>query len=796
MPKTRVEELVGTFSHVKNRFQSGMVIAALEDGSTVKGVLEDGEELIDGMTYRFMGRTDVHPRYGKQFWFSSFVLATPHTRRAVVKYLHTFAEGVGVVKAGELWDKFGPDAVKVLADEPARVVEAKILSPERAAEASETLRGMQATQATRIDLMGLLDGKGFPKKIVSALIKKFGASAAQDVREDPYLLLRHFKGAGFLRTDKLYLDLKHDPASLPRQMYCVWHHLRSSTAGHTWHAIEAAVQALRDSVSGAKLQPTKAIELGVREDRLAVWKDAIAKDGWVAEAAKAANERTVAEEVRRLLGVTGSLWPSHHALSERLTPHQREQLGLAMRLPVAILIGTPGTGKTFCAAAVAAALCRSVGPSNVAACAPTGKAAVRLTQKFREYDVPLAATTIHRLLKVGPSDDGYEFACTKFSPLEQKVFILDEASMVDTDLFAHLLSALPPAAHLFLVGDPNQLTPVGHGAPLRDMLSVAALPRGELTEIKRNAGLIVTACRDLKDGKPYETCARFDKHAGLNLRHVPCGTPEAAVETVESILASVLGGRKWDVLDDCQVIVAVNDKSPLARRRLNGVLQNLLNPSGKTAGSNPFRVSDKAICLKNGLNIPLKAVGGHSDMVEICQAVNLGRKWFTDAEGRDWYDLPGAEKTVFVANGEIGRVCAVDERLTVMRFRDPDRVIKVPMGRQEEDEDGNEKGRGCNFDLGYAVTGHKMQGSECPVVIVLIDDYPGASFVCSRNWWYTSLSRASELCITIGRQSTVEKHCRRVATNEPKTFLRELLGELLEPPPREKAKRGKKAAQD
>jgi exodeoxyribonuclease V alpha subunit len=271
----------------------------------------------------------------------------------------------------------------------------------------------------------------------------------------------------------------------------------------------------------------------------------------------------------------------------------------------------------------------------------------------------LTATTIHRLLKVGPSDDGYDFACTKFSPLEQKVFILDEASMVDTDLFAHLLSALPPAAHLFLVGDPNQLTPVGHGAPLRDMLSVAALPRGELTEIKRNAGLIVTACRDLKDDKPYETCARFDKHAGLNLRHVPCGTPEAAIETVESILASVLGGRKWDVLDDCQVIVAVNDKSPLARKKLNGVLQNLLNPSGRTAGQNPFRVGDKAICLKNGLNIPLRAVYYHngSPMLErthhseavpdvTCLDERLGREWFrTEEDGENncvaYHDLSG-----------------------------------------------------------------------------------------------------------------------------------------------------------
>jgi exodeoxyribonuclease V alpha subunit len=429
-----------------------------------------------------------------------------------------------------------------------------------------------------------------------------------------------------------------------------------------------------------------------------------------------------------------------------------------------------------------------VGQLEICACAPTGKAAVRLTQKFAEYGVPLTAATIHRTLGVGPAGlltEGYAFTFNSSNRLPQKVFLVDEVSMVDTDLFAHFLIALPRGAHLLLVGDPNQLSPVGHGAPLRDLLKTN-LPRGELTEIHRNAGLIVRACRAIKDDEAYETCDTYTP-PDRNLKHVECSTPEEVLDTLSVMLYRVRGGKCWDVIDDVQVLCAVNAKSPLSRHGLNALLQNELNPGGLRAGKNPFRVGDKAVCLKNGLHVPLLRLPKDSLGVSASPARRgSGRSWFEDADGTRWVDPPVSGGNVFVANGEIGRVVAVDERVVVLRFAHPERVVKVPMGQTREDDDKDgEAGARCSFDLGYVISGHKAQGSEWPVVVVILDDYSGASWVCSREWLYTAISRAGQLCVTLGRQATADKFCRKVVTHTRKTFLDVILKDLLDGTPAE-----------
>jgi ATP-dependent exoDNAse (exonuclease V) alpha subunit len=1057
------EELTGVFSHLTNRFASGMVIGRLEGGVPVKGMLEEDEELQEGQTYRFMGRWDDHPRYGRQFWFDSHVLDVPHSRHGVIRYLTEYAEGVGKARATRLFDRYGTDAVAVLADTPDRVVADGILSAEVAAEASQTLRGMVATRDTHIDLIDLLDGRYFPRKLPDRLIRLWGAGASKKLREDPYALVREkIKGCGFKRTDALYCDLGHDQASLERQMLCMWHALATDTEGHTWHPVHKAVDALRAAVGGVTLQPTPAILLGVERGHLTVWQhtpgEAIQKDAWIAECVKASNERVIAEQVKRLLSSTKSLWPRPGDIPEvngkSPTLHQAAVLGDCLRLPVAILTGTPGclagdsvvevnragksfrasiarvvdywnggshagrpwrediqtfacsraadgtvrllpvrralysgeklvfevttvtgrkiratpdhpfltedgwvqlanlepggfvwvdggrssaslhrrkssylyreglprhpyagrvrqgryavaehrlvveatmngmdfegfvrllrspdpippldflspadvvhhlnenprdnrpdnlevldgqseharrhgiggawrhviartileevasirecgvestydlqlddphnflangfvvhnTGKTFCAAAVAAALVRDVGQLEICACAPTGKAAVRLTQKFAEYGVPLTAATIHRTLGVGPAGlltEGYAFTFNSSNRLPQKVFLVDEVSMADTDLFAHFLIALPRGAHLLLVGDPNQLSPVGHGAPLRDLLKTN-LPRGELTEIHRNAGLIVRACRAIKDDEAYETCDTYTP-PDRNLKHVECSTPEEVLDTLSVMLYHVRGGKRWDVIDDVQVLCAVNAKSPLSRHGLNALLQNELNPGGLRAGKNPFWVGDKAVCLKNGLHVPLLRLpkDGLTGSAPPARR-GPGRSWFEDADGTRWVDPPASGGNVFVANGEIGRVVAVDERVVVLRFAHPDRVVKVPMGQTREDDDKDgEAGARCSFDLGYVISGHKAQGSEWPVVVVILDDYSGASWVCSREWLYTAISRAGQLCVTLGRQATADKFCRKVVTHTRKTFLDVILKDLLDGTPAE-----------
>lgn len=437
------------------------------------------------------------------------------------------------------------------------------------------------------------------------------------------------------------------------------------------------------------------------------------------------------------------------------------------------------THNTYTAAQVVKWLACRVGLQQIAVCAPTGKAAVRISAAMKAYALDVTATTVHRLLDIGRNGhdgDGWGFTRNARCPLEQKVVIVDESSMLDTDLAAALFDACAPGTHVLLIGDPYQLPPVGHGAPLRDLIA-AGVPNGRLTEIRRNAGLIVHACARIKDGQDFETSNKFDPAAGLNLKHVEANTPEEAAEFLQAVLGRFQQSKLFgDPIEGVQVLVALNGKSKVSRTFLNRILQTQLNPSGATAPHNPFRVGDKIICTKNNgypaVEYELGAGGGDN----------------VDA----YRQLVGASAEVYVANGDQGRVLAVGPRVLVARFTVPDRTVKIHLGKVKDAEgdadaaggdgaDGDDQkqeqrtGTGCDFALAYAITCHKSQGSEWPCVIVMVDDSPGARRLCSREHVYTAISRARQLCITIGKRATMLQQCRKVSLDKRKTFLQQLI---------------------
>lgn len=462
----------------------------------------------------------------------------------------------------------------------------------------------------------------------------------------------------------------------------------------------------------------------------------------------------------RIIGNTwrspGCRWP-RPADVEGVSNHQREQLSYAICSPLCLLTGTPGTGKTYTLASVIRSLLRNgVGRHNIAVAAPTGKAAVRITESLGRQGVRLTARTIHSLLEIGRNGhdgEGWGFQRNRDCPLDQSFVFVDEASMLDVDLCASLMSACKPGTHVMFVGDPNQLAPVGHGAPLRDMIA-AGVPWARLSEIHRNAGGIVKACADIKDGKPFHASPGIEWDEVDNLRIVETATPAA---TIEQVVAFCLAYRKGHVenagayepfaepLDDVQVILATNTKGPLSRRTVNRAMQESLNPDGQRHEGNPFWTGDKIICLKNG--------------------------WHLDERTR--------EEDVYVANGEIGRVIHVEPRVVVACFDCPARTIRVPIGKarqSEEDAGGDEvedAGSGCNFDLGWAITCHRSQGSEWPIVLTLIDDSPGARRICDRHWLYTAISRPSKLGVLYGKLGAAQMMARRAGLAKRKTFLAE-----------------------
>lgn len=371
-----------------------------------------------------------------------------------------------------------------------------------------------------------------------------------------------------------------------------------------------------------------------------------------------------------------------------------------------------------------------------AVCAPTGKAAVRLTAALRQRKIPLRAVTIHQLLAIGRNGhdgEGWGFRYNEDRKLPFDTIAVDEVSMLDAGLFGSLLRACRPGTHLLLVGDPNQLPPVGHGSPLRDLIE-AGLPRAHLSEIWRNAGAIVQACSRIKEGQEFEVVRLEDAYVPeQNLALVPA-PPNSQIPAIQG-LAGYLGSRfaavRDDPLENCQILCATNE----VRHKLNSVLQSQLNPRGLQVEGNPFRAGDKVICLRNG--------------------------WHQSARQDD-----PPETQEYVANGEIGRVIAPDGKWCVAVFTEPPRLIRFPLHGSTG---------GCDFDLGYAITGHKSQGSEFPVVIVVLEEGFGARHVCTREWLYTAISRASQICILVGRMAVARRMVSRVELGKRRTFLKEAI---------------------
>lgn len=754
---------------------------------SVKGQA-DIDELSSYLSYRFYGRftSYTNRRTGieeEQFHFQSFVKNQPYDRAGVIAYLCEAGagNGLGAARAATLWDVYQSDAVRVMRETPLVARETLVNSrqsilEEQALKIAAWLEEEKAIEACKLELTTLMNGRGFPKTTIREAVREWGNAAAERIRRNPYILMQ-FRGCGFKRADAMYLDLGLPAVAIKRQTLCAWHSIAKNTEGHTWFPLKIAVDGIRTNIAGAAIDDRKALMLAKRAKALSFMRTNRAGelvqsggDIWCAESRKARNELRLAEYIAAAMAEP-TCWPVDLADAQGITPHQRECLQTALAGVISILGGSPGTGKTFTAAELIGLLVQAVGADQIAVAAPTGKAAVRLTEALESYGLSLRARTIHSLLGVRTGGNGGRgFEHSEGCPLPYKFLIVDESSMIDCDLAASLLAARAKGCHILFIGDVNQLPPVGHGAPLRDMIA-AGLPYGELREIKRQddsiPNRIIRACASIRDGRAFETSAIIDVDSGENFRVIEVGKPD---DQIEKMLATVRRSRDigYDPIWDCQVLVPVNSKSPLARKKLNDILQRELNHNPGTPGS-PFKVGDKIVNTKNG--------------------------WFQPFDPSDLDDHDESEAgelqtndrgEVYVANGELAEVVQVAEKLTVARLSNPTRTIKIPRGKASDSEDSesessgessDDKGpsTGCSWDLGYALSVHKSQGSEWPIVIVMIDEYAGARQLVDRSWIYTAISRAKKLCLGVGKLATMHSACRKNSIAKRKTFLPQLL---------------------
>lgn len=294
------EELTAVFESERNRREDWCVIQ-LENRILANGKCQAGD-LIPGVTYRFLGQWNVHPQYGRQFKFNSFVQSVPHSRRGIVLYLEKFAPGIGPATAHQLIDLYGETScVGIIKTDPARVAKDLRWTLAKAEKCSEALQAIEGIQETKIDLLDLFSGRGFYSECVDLAIKKWGVNAPTKIRNDPFCLLfpTRFPGAGFSRVDKLYQELGHDSDKIKRQVHCAVFVVDEDSTGSTWVPLSAIVRGIEGLVTG-RIRAEKACRIAVRLGML-VQED---RDGQAWYAVRRIGEAEVytAERVSKLIG--------------------------------------------------------------------------------------------------------------------------------------------------------------------------------------------------------------------------------------------------------------------------------------------------------------------------------------------------------------------------------------------------------------------------------------------------------------------------------------------------------------
>lgn len=393
-----------------------------------------------------------------------------------------------------------------------------------------------------------------------------------------------------------------------------------------------------------------------------------------------------------------------------LTDEQNTAVKMAHGNRLSALTGGPGTGKTTVTREIVQQALDA--DKKVSLCAPSGKAAKRLSEATYQE-----ASTIHRLLEAQMEGGEFAFARGERNPLECDLLICDETSMVSNDLMADLLRAVDAdQTRVLFVGDQDQLPSVGPGSILRDLLGSGKVPHTELTVIQRNSGDIVKSCHKIKVGKKYSPSEKLDPDNGLNIRHIEQSNPAKIVSIIRELVSTRLPDRGYDPIWDVQVLSPTNTRTAMSCDGINGILQDALNPEKPIEGYK-FKPGDKAIQTKN-------------------QSI----------------------ENEYVVNGDLCKILDVTEKEIKAKFFDPDRVVSFPKAFN-------------HLLLAYCITCHRFQGSEAPVIIIPV--HMSFSFIVNRPWIYTAISRAREICITVGQFRAIERAIKVEAAGKRKTMLME-----------------------
>ena len=700
-----------------------------ENGYTVCTILYEGEETAcvgiipdvhEGEELRLIGEWTTHHIYGRQFKVEFHERHIPTTIQGIEKYLASgVIKGIGPKLANRIVKHFGTDTFQIIEEEPMVLAQVRGISKKKAAEISEIFHEQYELRRAML----FLQDYGITPVYAAKIYKQYKERTMEIVQNNPYRLADDIWGIGFKKADDIAANMGIDRDSPHRIKSGITYILNMfSNNGHTYMPKDMLMQQARYLLEVGEEQ----IENGIIE--LHIGKNIIVKSQDGEEVVFLSMYYNAEQWIaRRLVDMTEH--EEHEPDSDleknidkfegdndiKLAPEQREAVRQVLSNGVVVVTGGPGTGKTTTINTIIHMLEKN--DLEVMLAAPTGRAAKRMSEATGRE-----AQTIHRLLEIEfmrEDSNRQSFIKNEDNPLETDVLIIDEMSMVDVILMNAVLKAMVPGQHIILVGDADQLPSVGPGNVLKDIINSGRIQIVRLTQVFRQAqesDIIMNAHRINKGEYPLYN--QKDKDFFLLQRAVQSEIVETLLQLTTERLPKY---QKCNPLMDIQVLAPMR-KGFLGVNELNKALQEGLNPPHPSKTEKEFRQGiyrkgDKVMQIKNNYNTPWKIYN------------SSGIKY---------------DEGVGVFNGDCGiinEISPATETITVVF--DDQKTVEYDYGQLDE------------LELAYAVTIHKSQGSEYPIVVLPL--HSGPPMLLNRNLLYTAVTRAKDLVVVVGLRETVQK---------------------------------------
>ena len=729
MDDQELEILQGVISAVVyQNYENGYAVLRLSVGGG-QAVTVVGTIPLPAVGERLMvtGKWSSHQKHGRQFEAEFLERLLPQSCMEIMSYLSSrVIKGIGPKMAMRIVDHFGEETLEIMEREPMRLAEVAGISREKAKAIGEEFR----LQVGLRQLMEFFASHQLPAELAVRTYKLYGDSTIELLYDDPYLLMDDGLDAPFGAVDRFAIELGvagDDPRRIEAGI--LFELSYNLTGGHSFLPEEKLRQATCQLLSVEAEAVTGGIDRLLEAERLV-------RDHLAGITVDYLPQLYEAETYccQRLLEFAESRYPEPEDLPDLVSQvagcsgisysgEQEQAIRQAASSGLLLITGGPGTGKTTILNGILELLGRMQLKCLLAA--PTGRAAQRLTEVTGED-----ASTIHRLLEAGidPATGEMVFTRDESNPLKADAVIVDEMSMVDVQLLSSLLHAIPKGRRVILVGDPDQLPPVGPGFPFQDMLRSEMLPTVRLTEIFRQAqkSLIVMNAHRVNRGQLPDL-----RTVNSDFFFMRRPTEDGVCQLIRDLCTTRLPNNMGISPEQIQVLSPTR-KGTVGTGNLNQLLQAALNPPApdkkeRKLGDYTFREGDRVMQIRNNYDIM-------------------------------WKKRDGLGVGAGIFNGDVGTIQKIDPAAETLTVVFDDREAEYDFSQLSE------------LEPAYAMTVHKSQGSEYRAVILTA--WNGSPYLLTRSVLYTAITRARELLIIVGREQTVAQMTENATKNRRYTGLK------------------------